>query len=448
MTNNLTSAPLAKTTSAENAERGIGSFFPFAGRGKNEGTNSFDSFLTAKDHHNDKADEDAAKIQDAKKRRKIAETQALVNNQSAQSPLTKLTADPDLTALQSPGNFAKPHFSEIHGQKSAPAPVKEKDSLSKVDINKEDQISHQQSDTTSKSNDQSDQPQSEDPGKTEQVSENVNSKDIPTEDQPPDGTKIAYPNQDMISLSSIDSSEYGSVSVTGNMPTSHDQIDTANPEIAIAANNTIASNLGGSNESSDEGEIEISGLSLGSSIAPVSESDGANQSSLNNFSQGPSVAIPTPIITTSSRLNRSADVSSVLKTLSVEMEKVKHSGQNRLELDLPVSEVETVKIRLHVRGEEIRTTFVTSSPELREALQKSWPEFASNQRDRNFRFSDPSFQNPTSQNNSFSQNQRQQTYEQSSDDANQYQGGPRSQATITRNKPTNTTPDGKVSLWA
>ena len=428
MTNNLTSAQIAKNTSAENAERGIGNFFPFAGRGKNEGTNSFDSFLTAKDQHNDKADEDAAKIQDAKKRRKIAETQALVNNQSAESPLTKLTADPDLTALQSPENFAKPHFSEIHGQKPEPSPVKEKDSLSKVDINKEDQISHQQSDTTSKSNDQSDQPQSEEQGKTEQVSENVNSKDIPNEDQPPDGTKIANPNPDMISLSSIDSSEYGNVSVTGNMPTL-----------------TAPS---GSNESSDQGEIEISGLSMGSSIAPISESDGANQSSLNNFSQGPSIAQPTPIITTSSRLSRSADVSAVLKTLSVEMEKVKHSAQNRLELDLPVSEVETVKIRLHVRGEEIRTTFVTSSPELREALQKSWPEFASNQRDRNFRFSDPSFQNPNSQNNSFSQNQRQQTYEQSSDDANQYQGGPRSQATVTRNKPTNTTPDGKVSLWA
>jgi len=428
MTNNLASAQLAKTTSAENAERGIGNFFPFAGRDKNEGTNSFDSFLKAKDQHNDKADEDAAKIQDAKKRRKIAETQTIVNNQSADSPLTKLSATPDFSAFQSSGNFAKPNLSAIHEQKPAPAPVIEKDSLSKADNNKEDQISHQQSDTTSKSNDQSEQPQSQDQGKMEQASEIGNFKDIPTEDQPPDGTKIADPNQDMISLSSIDSSEYGNVSVTGNMPT-------------LPASS-------GSNESSDQGDIEILGLSPGTSIAPVSDSDGANQSSLNHFSQGPSVAQPTPIITTSSRLSRSADVSAVLKTLSLEMDKVKHSAQNRLELDLPVSDEESVKIRLHIRGEEIRTTFVTSSPELREALQKSWPEFASNQRDRNFRFSDPSFQNPTSQNNSFSQNQRQQTYGESSDNANSYQGGPRSQATVARHQPTNTTPDGKVSLWA
>ena len=406
MTNNLTSAQLARTTSAENAERGIGNIFPFAGRGKNEGANSFDSFLNAKEQHNDKADEDLAKVQDTKKRRKMAEAQALVSNQTAESVVTKLTATPDLTALPSPKNFDS-NFSEIHEQKPASGSVKAKEPLSKADSDKNAQVSHQESDTTSHPKDQSDQPKTEDQVKTEKVSKNENPKEIPAEDQPSNGMEIANPSEAMISLPTMDSSEYGNVSPTGNMPSVHDQVDKSNTEIAIAANNATNTNPVGSKASSEQGDIEISGLSTGTSIAPISHSDGSNQSSLNNFSQGPSVAQPTPIITTSNRLTRSADVSAVLKTLSVEMEKVKQSGQNRIELDLPVSDVESVKIRLHVRGEEIRTTFVTSSPELREALQKSWPEFALNQRDRNFRFSDPSFQNPTSQNNSFSQNQRQ-----------------------------------------
>lgn len=448
MTNNLTSAQLAKTISAENAERGMGNFFPFAGRGKNEGANSFDSFLNAKEQHNDKADEDLAKVQDAKKRRKIAEAQALVSNQTAESVVTKLSSTPDLTTLPSTKNFGNSNFSEIHGQKSASTRVQEKEPLSKLDSHKEDQVSHQETNTASKSKDQSDQPPSEDQIKTEKISENGNSKDIPTEDSHPDGTKIADPTQDMISLSSMDSSEIGSVSATGNMPISYDQIDGERAQMALAANNGLRGHQSESNESSDQGDIEISGVSTGTRIAPVAESGGANQSSLNNFSQGASVAIPTPIITTSNRLTRSADVSAVLKTLSVEMEKVKHSGQNRIELDLPVSDVESVKIRLHVRGEEIRTTFVTSSPELREALQKSWPEFASNQRDRNFRFSDPSFQNPTPQNNSFSQNRRQESFGDSSDNNNPYQGAPRTQPTVSRPKTTNTTQDGNISLWA
>lgn len=424
MTNNLTSGQITKTASAENAERGIGNFFPLAGRGKNEGANSFDSFLNAKEKHNDKADEDLAKVQDAKKRRKMLEAQALVNNQTAESPLTKLTATPDLTALPSHKAFGNSDISEFNAQKPASVPVKDKVSLSKGDNNKSKKISPQESDSASKPQDQSDQTKSDDPGGIEKFT--VNSKDSSSEEQAPDGMKTANTNPDMISLSSMDSSEYGTISLSGNN----------------------SSNAIGSNTSSEQGDIEISGLSMGGGIAPVSDSDSSNQSSLNNFSQGPSVAQQAPIITTSSRLTRSADVSAVLKTLSVEMEKVKHSGQNRIELDLPVSDVESVKIRLHVRGEEIRTTFVTSSPELREALQKSWPEFASNQRDRNFRFSDPSFQNPTPQNNSFSQNQGKQNFGDSQENSNPYQGSPRNPSPVVRSKSTHTTPDGKVSLWA
>lgn len=176
-------------------------------------------------------------------------------------------------------------------------------------------------------------------------------------------------------------------------------------------------------------------------IAPTSDMESHSESSLNQGALTTSIAFSTKM---SSKSARSAEASAVLKNLSVELEKFKQTGKSRMELDLQVSETETVKIRLHLRGNEIRSTFITESLELREALQKSWPEFAQNNRDKGFRFGDPSFQNPYSQNESFAQkrdNQRNAMEEQASPMVS-------ARPLTNRKTTTNESPTSRVSLWA
>ena len=176
-------------------------------------------------------------------------------------------------------------------------------------------------------------------------------------------------------------------------------------------------------------------------IAPTLSMESHSESSLNQGALTTSIAFST---TMSSKSNRSAEASAVLKNLSFELEKFKQTSKSRMELDLQVSETETVKIRIHLRGNEIRSTFITESPELREALQKSWPEFAQNNRDKGFRFGDPSFQNPYSQNESFAQkrdNQRKAMEEQASPMIS-------AKPLSSRKTTTNESPTSRVSLWA
>jgi hypothetical protein len=176
-------------------------------------------------------------------------------------------------------------------------------------------------------------------------------------------------------------------------------------------------------------------------IAPTSDMESHSESSLNQGALTTSIAFSTKM---SSKSARSAEASAVLKNLSVELEKFKQTGKSRMELDLQVSETETLKIRLHLRGNEIRSTFITESPELREALQKSWPEFAQNNRDKGFRFGDPSFQNPYSQNESFAQKRENQR------NAMEEQVSPMISARPLTNRKTTTneSPTSRVSLWA
>jgi len=203
---------------------------------------------------------------------------------------------------------------------------------------------------------------------------------------------------------------------------------------------SLNSNDGGTQQNSANKLHTVSFTERGM-ISPTLDMESHSESSLNQGALTTSIAFSTKM---SSKSARSAEASAVLKNLSVELEKFKQTGKSRMELDLQVSETETVKIRLHLRGNEIRSTFITESPELREALQKSWPEFAQNNRDKGFRFGDPSFQNPYSQNESFAQkrdNQRNAMEEQVSPMAS-------ARPLTNRKTTTNESPTSRVSLWA
>ena len=122
-----------------------------------------------------------------------------------------------------------------------------------------------------------------------------------------------------------------------------------------------------------------------SAITSVSASNSESESNFSQLTSGnPSAAIPTDARSNSA--SPSAKASALFKALPPELEKFKQSGQSQIQLDLPVSESESVRIRLNIRAGEIRSTFITESPELREALQKAWPEFTATHRTPNQAF--------------------------------------------------------------
>jgi len=206
-------------------------------------------------------------------------------------------------------------------------------------------------------------------------------------------------------------------------------------------------------------ESAITSVSRLASVASLDRSaitsvSGSNSESESNFSQltsgNPSAAIPTDARSNSA--NPSAKASALFKALPPELEKFKQSGQSQIQLDLPVSESESVRIRLNIRAGEIRSTFITESPELREALQKAWPEFTATHRTPNLQFGESNFQDGLARQNSnpFDQGNRRQ-YQPDSDIA-AVTGQPTSasvkQPAPVHQNPANTIRQGKVNLWA
>ena len=99
-------------------------------------------------------------------------------------------------------------------------------------------------------------------------------------------------------------------------------------------------------------------------------------------------------------------------------EAMSSSQPGRVDLVIPMSDNENVKIRVELRSGEIHATIQTDSPELREALQKSWPDFAVQTSERGLKLADASF-SPAQQDGSGGQNgagsQREQQLEQQSE---------------------------------
>ncbi len=131
-------------------------------------------------------------------------------------------------------------------------------------------------------------------------------------------------------------------------------------------------------------------------VTPMAGLDNSTNSGLGHTGNG----LPMPIMADKSpSLSPSAQASGLFKTLAPELDKFQQTGRSQIQLDLPVGDNESVRIKLSLRGGELRSTFITESPELREALQKAWPEFSQSSRDRGFRLGDPSFQQSYSENN-------------------------------------------------
>jgi hypothetical protein len=142
-------------------------------------------------------------------------------------------------------------------------------------------------------------------------------------------------------------------------------------------------------------------------VAPVAGTGSSSESGSGNTANGIGMLSQ---FSKSQTPSPSAQASALFKSLGPELDKFKQTGGSQIQLDLPVGEDESVRIKLSIRGGEIRSTFITESPELREALQKAWPEFSQNSRDRGFRMGDPAFQQSFQENNAnLGQNNRRQS---------------------------------------
>lgn len=153
-------------------------------------------------------------------------------------------------------------------------------------------------------------------------------------------------------------------------------------------------------------------------ISSIENVDSGGNSFTGDFSTGnPSV---TPIHgAVVFQKNPTSQASSLLKLLAPELEKFQQTGESQIQLELPVGDNEFVKIRLSLRAGEIRSTFITESPELREALQKAWPDFTATHRAQGIRFGDSQFQDSFTRNQDAASEQgRQRQYQQESLTAN------------------------------
>lgn len=195
------------------------------------------------------------------------------------------------------------------------------------------------------------------------------------------GTKSAADSDDMISLAAMDeldahlpanSAKEASITTSGRLAT----LTPADRLAATTFANSARPNPG---------------------TTPTGPSPLSGAESLSNQSGAGTPSLPQLPRTTANQKTAESSATSMLRSLRVEIEKFTQTNRSQLQIELPVNDTESVKVRLSMRGNELHTVFVTESAELREALQKAWPEFSQNSRDRGFRFGDPAFQQSANQ---------------------------------------------------
>ncbi|MCS7008672.1 MAG: hypothetical protein NZL93_01885 [Chthoniobacterales bacterium] len=87
------------------------------------------------------------------------------------------------------------------------------------------------------------------------------------------------------------------------------------------------------------------------------------------------------------------DVLRALNRIEDALQTLQSSHRTRLDLDVPLSDNQNLRIRLELKNGEIFTIFRTDSLELRDALERAWPEFiARHQSEKGLRISEATFQ--------------------------------------------------------
>ena len=415
-----------------------GGLLNFCAPPKNSETPSFESLISQNEQRQDRQDE--LEETEAAKKRKKAQDAAAIAAQTANSGNIQPEACLDLT--QDPLQLQKGEPAQLMAQdhlSSKPLDAQRQEDTSKTfenstvsesdlanltkDLSKIESIEAQ---TQNKEEAPQAAPENSDVKSTLDQKEETKETAVSTIENSKDtssGMKSATIEDDMVSLATFEDIQASSAPAAVSEP-------------AITSANRLSS---------------MAAISERTAISSIENTGSGADNSSSNFSAGNPVLNP---INGNVDFHKSAasQASSLLKSLAPEIEKFQQTGQSQIQLDLPVGENESVKIRLSLRAGEIRSTFITESPELREALQKAWPDFTATHRAQGVRFGESQFQDSFARNQDATSEQgRQRQYQPDSSNfptsPNQSANKNRHPAIIPASTPISTKA-GSVNLWA
>jgi len=372
----------SKTTLSESKNSQQGGFLNFCAPPKSTETLSFESLIDQNEQHSERQDE-IEEAEASKKRRKaldaaaiaaLTQTNTCLQSEACLEPALdfsqlhnidqELLTNQNSVPTQSPGSQKRADLSLNPNQATASDIHSEHEAAisQTLSVKTETQNETEAELLSDDSTFQNAQSQEEETIQTD-TSVLANSKNSSS------GTESATSEDDMVSLATFEDFQASAA-------------PTAASEPSITSTNRLST---------------IASITERMSVSSIENVDSGG----NNFSGNLSAGNP-PLIPTHGNVafqkNAASQASSLLKSLAPELEKFQQTGQSQIQLELPVGDNESVKIRLNLRAGEIRSTFITESPELREALQKAWPDFTATHRNQGIRFGDSQFQDSFARN--------------------------------------------------
>jgi len=342
-------------------------FLDFCASPKSTETPSFESLISQNDQRQERQDE-LEEAEAAKKRKKAADAAAIAAQVSTSG---NIQSEPCLDLTQDPLQLLNAESAKLAAQNDLSNQLPSLQNQPEISTSSETPTASDLENVFPKTDAIDSQTQKDENAAS--TLENVQDKDsdaqqttiseIEDSEDSANGMKTATREDDMVSLATFEDTQA-----------------SATPKVASEPAITSANRLS-----------TMALLSERTAISSTENAGSGADTSSGNFAAG------NPAVIASNGNNSvyktaESQASSLLKTLAPELEKFQQTGKSQIQLELPVGENESVKIRLNLRAGEIRSTFITESPELREALQKAWPDFTATHRSQGIRFGESQFQ--------------------------------------------------------
>jgi flagellar hook-length control protein FliK len=357
----------SKPSLVESKSAQQGGFLNFLASPKSTETPSFESLISQNEQRQERQDE-LEEAEAAKKRKKAADAAAVAAQASTSG---NVHSEPCLDLTQDPLQLLNAESAKLAAQNDLSNELPSLQNQSAISTSSETPTASDLENVLPKADAIDSQTQKDENAAS--TLENVQDKDsdaqqttiseIEDSEDSANGMKTATREDDMVSLATFEDTQA-----------------SATPKVASEPAITSANRLS-----------TMALLSERTAISSTENAGSGADTSSGNFAAG------NPALIASSGNNSvhktaESQASSLLKTLAPELEKFQQTGKSQIQLELPVGENESVKIRLNLRAGEIRSTFITESPELREALQKAWPDFTATHRSQGIRFGESQFQ--------------------------------------------------------
>lgn len=357
----------SKPTLGESKNAQQGGFLNFCASPKNTETPSFESLISQNEQRQERQDE-LEEAEAAKKRKKAADAAAIAAQASTSG---NIQSEPCLDLTQDPLQLLNAESAKLAAQNDLSNQLPSLQNQSAISTSSETPTASDLENVLPKTDAIDSQTQKEENAAS--TLENVQDKDLDAQqttiseiedsEDSANGMKTATREDDMVSLATFEDTQA-----------------SATPKVASEPAITSANRLS-----------TMALLSERTAISSTENAGSGADTSSGNFAAGNPALIAS---NGNNSVHKTAEsqASSLLKTLAPELEKFQQTGKSQIQLELPVGENESVKIRLNLRAGEIRSTFITESPELREALQKAWPDFTATHRSQGIRFGESQFQ--------------------------------------------------------